>query len=80
MKHIITNYFSQMFQFNNTGVFDEALTGLGRCVTDDMNEGLDCEQICDDIKNALFQVHPTKASKPDGFHAPFFQNFWEVVS
>ena len=80
MKHIITEYFSQMFQSNNVGVFDKALTRLDCRVTDDMNVWLDSEPTCEEIKNALFQMHPKKAPSPDGFHALFFQNFSEVVS
>ena len=55
MKHIITEYFSQMFQSNNVGVFDKALTRLDCRVTDDMNVWLDSEPTCEEIKNALLK-------------------------
>lgn len=32
-----------------------------------------------EIKEAIFQCHPLKAPKPDGFNASFFQENWVVV-
>ena len=40
---------------------------------------LDLKPTHDEIRMALFQMHPTKASGIDGFHALFFQKFWDIV-
>lgn len=32
-----------------------------------------------EIKEAIFQIHPSKAPGPDGFSAVFFQKYWHVV-
>ena len=77
-KHIITNYFFQMFQYDNMGDFDKALTGLGCCLTDDMNEWLHCERTRDAIKHAL-QCTLIKLRSRMVFMFFFFQNFWEVL-
>lgn len=44
-----------------------------------MNEMLDKEPNALEVREALFNMHPTKAPGPDGFHAIFFQTFWDIV-
>lgn len=44
-----------------------------------MNARLDEEPKEEDIKEALFQMHPDKAPGLDGMHALFFQKFWNIV-
>ena len=33
----------------------------------------------EEVREALFRMHPTKAPGPDGMSAVFFQKFWHVV-
>ena len=44
-----------------------------------MKASLNREPTAAEIKEALFQMHPTKAPGPDGFHALFYQHFWSIV-
>jgi hypothetical protein len=32
----------------------------------------------DELKEALFEMHPDKAPGPDGFNPAFYQHFWEL--
>ena len=43
-----------------------------------MNALLDVEPTREEVCDALFQMHPTKALGIDGFHALFFQKFWDI--
>ena len=79
MQSIIANYFSQIFDAELSDDANTALGGLSRKVLEEMNETLDRAPSDTKIKDALFQMHPTKAPGPGGFHALFFQTFWSTV-
>lgn len=44
-----------------------------------MNNFLDSPFTREDVKKALFDLHPSKAPGPDGFTALFYQNAWETI-
>ena len=44
-----------------------------------MHEVLSSKYTAKEVKVALFQMGPTKASGPDGINALFYQKFWHVV-
>lgn len=33
----------------------------------------------EEVKNAVFQMHPEKASGPDGMTPAFYQKYWSIV-
>lgn len=41
---------------------------------------LTCPFTGEEVAKALFQMHPSKASGPDGMSANFFKKFWHVVA
>ena len=44
-----------------------------------MQQKLACDFTTEEIKDALFQMGPTKAPRLDGMNALFFQKFWHVM-
>ncbi|XP_021836918.2 uncharacterized protein [Spinacia oleracea] len=79
LEAIVSNYFSVLFASETPVGFDDAMAGITRVVTCDMNDIFDKEPTAEEIKEALFQMHPNKAPGPDGMHALFFQKFWHIL-
>ncbi|KAA3475771.1 reverse transcriptase like protein [Gossypium australe] len=78
LKNMVVDYFQKLFTPEremrpNTirGGFPELL--------EREKEALSRDFTIEDIRSALFQMHPNKAPGPDGFHALFFQRFWDTV-
>nr|XP_020159783.1 basic proline-rich protein-like [Aegilops tauschii subsp. strangulata] len=57
---------------------DVVLDSVPARVTAEMNNGLTAPYTPNEVKNALFQMYPTKAPGPDGYPAHFFQRHWEL--
>ncbi|KAK9993463.1 hypothetical protein SO802_023166 [Lithocarpus litseifolius] len=58
---------------------EECLSTVKCMVTDDMRDFLSTDFTAEEVKVALFQMGPTKAPRPDGMNALFYQKFWHVV-
>lgn len=44
-----------------------------------MNESLTRPYIADEVRLALFQMHPSKSPGSDGMSPFFFQKYWHIV-
>jgi len=53
---------------------------MKRHLTKEAQDWLTREVTFEEIKRALFNMHPDKAPGPDGYNAGFFQQNWELVS
>lgn len=78
MCQVVKEYFTEVFtsSCDSNGVIN--LTS-NRRVTPEQNEGLIAELKFDEFTAAVKQMHPDKASGPDGLNQAFFQQFWNIL-
>ena len=79
MSGLVNHYFHNMFTSSNPMGIDQVVNVVDRIVTADMNRWLMREFDASEVRQALFQMHPTKAPGPDGMSAIFFQTYWHIV-
>lgn len=71
------DYFNNLFSSSNTtsGDLSAVLECTDTVIEDQMNESL-CEPFtAEEIRRAVFDMHPSKAPGLDGFTAYFIKNF-----
>ncbi|KAL8089304.1 hypothetical protein AgCh_038925 [Apium graveolens] len=78
IQRVIEDYFSELFTTSNLqgSLSDREVV---KQVSDLENEELLGEITCEEVKEAVFSMHPYKASGIDGFNPAFYQAFWSVV-
>ena len=52
---------------------------MDRVVTPDMNHTLLQPYTAEEVKWALFQMHPSKSPGSDGMSPFFFQKYWHII-
>ncbi|XP_075654689.1 uncharacterized protein LOC142624833 [Castanea sativa] len=73
------NYFKDLFTSSNPTDFSGVLQVVDQVVTPDMNTTLLQRYNSEEVKQALFQMHPSKSPRPDGMPLFFFQKYWHIV-
>jgi carbamoylphosphate synthase small subunit len=68
------NYFDQLFKAN-TSTQDPILSLVVEKVSQEENEKLVAPITKEEVRTALFQMHPDKAPGPNGFNLAFYQHF-----
>ena len=79
LERVASDYFQSMFTSASSNSVQHVINHVHEVVTPDMNGMLLVEFTYDEVKRALFQMHPTKAPGPDGMNPLFFQKYWHIV-
>ena len=79
IANTITQYFKDTFTSSGNPATEIVQKAITPCISTETNDKLTCLPSAAEIKEALFAIHPDKASGPDGFSASFFQSNWEAV-
>ena len=81
LKAYIKNYYKGMF-----GALEDDILSMDEARTDDIpqvsneeNTFLKAPFTEEEIKKTIFQMEHSKAPGPDGYHAEFYQHFWDVI-
>ena len=59
--------------------FDDFLSEVTPGITPQMNQRLLRIATEDEVREAVFMMHPEKAPGPDGMTALFFQHSWHII-
>ena len=76
---IAAEYFNNIFATSNPRNMREVLNAMDRVVTEEMNQALLRPFVGDEVRQALFQMHPSKSPSPNGMSPFVFQKYWHVV-
>ena len=76
---VAENYFEDIFSSDRCERMEECLNAVLHKMSPDMINVLSSEFSVDEVKMVLFQIGPTKAPRPDGMNALFYQKSWHIV-
>ncbi|XP_074306449.1 uncharacterized protein LOC141641696 [Silene latifolia] len=76
---VAVEYFEQLFTSTRPTDFGDIMQGVEGRVTREMNEGLRAQYTGEEVVQALNQMNPLKAPRPDGMNGLFFQTYWHIV-
>uniref|UniRef100_A0A803PV21 Reverse transcriptase n=1 Tax=Cannabis sativa TaxID=3483 RepID=A0A803PV21_CANSA len=79
LPHVMTDYFQNLFTSSSADCV-EVVNSIPQVVSNEQNFYLQQLITDEEVKKALFQMHPDKSPGPDGMTPGFFQKFWHVVS
>ena len=76
---VAEQYFQCLFTTANPVNMETVLDSVERVVTRTMNNSLLEPYTPEEVRRALFQMHPSKSLGPNGMSPFFFQKYWHIV-
>jgi hypothetical protein len=79
MERLDTSYFQTVYN-RDPSLHSSPVVGLFvEVISEETNENLCKPFSLEEVSDALFQIGPLKAPRPDGFPARFYQRNWDVL-
>ncbi|XP_062101909.1 uncharacterized protein LOC133809260 [Humulus lupulus] len=78
LDKLMVDYFSELFTASDT-CWDRVISGVQGQISEELNHTLMATIDKDEVRAALFQMHPDKSPGPDGFNPGFYQKYWDIV-
>lgn len=81
VEKIILDYFHDIFFSSGPSISDieSVIESVPTSVSNEMNEFLCSPYTEIEIRDALWQFHPSKSPSPNGFSSFFYHKYWEAV-
>lgn len=79
ITEVITDYFQKLFTSQEGDRAETVFNAIQPRISPETNEKLIRPPSAEEIKTAIFSIHPDKAPGPDGFSASFFHTNWEAI-
>ena len=79
ISNIAKEYYTELFATSHPRSMERVLEAVDKVVTDEMAHSLTQPYIKEEVRMALFSMHPSKSSRSDGKSPFFFQKYWHIV-
>jgi hypothetical protein len=79
MEALSAAFYRNLFKAQEVTTLEVVSRYIPRKVSDCMNESLTTEFSSEEVKRAVFMMHPNKSLGPGGFTTGFYQRHWELV-
>ncbi|PKA63611.1 hypothetical protein AXF42_Ash005506 [Apostasia shenzhenica] len=79
MQELTVDYFKKLLSSEAPQNMEHITSRVQKHLTQEAMDSLQAQFNKEEIMKALFQIHPTKAPGPDGFHSLFYQKFWDLI-
>ena len=79
IEEVAVAYYQEIFATSQPTRIEETLSAVEKVVSEETNHQLLQPYTMEEVRAALFQMHPSKAPGSDGMSSFFFQKYWHIV-